>query len=52
MRVIKCLNRALKLTDLLEWGFDDSSAYQSIGNDSDFILKPAYFTMNPSLADR
>ena len=51
MRVIKHPNRAIKLADFPEWGFDGSSTYQATGNDSDLALKPIYFITDPLLAD-
>ena len=51
MRVIKHQNRAIKLADFSESGFDGSSTYQATGNDSDLTLKPVHFITDPSLAE-
>ena len=41
----------IQLTDFPEWGFDGSSTNQAQGHDSDLILRPVKFVVNPLLGD-
>ena len=51
---LRCKNRVIQhpvegmtLQDLPDWGFDGSSTYQAVGHDSDLILKPVHFVLDP-----
>ena len=35
------------IDDIPEWGFDGSSTMQAVGGDSDCLLKPVYFVLDP-----
>src|SRR3990167_10702676 len=48
-RIIQHPQGALTLENIPEWGFDGSSTYQATGHDSDLILKPARFVVDPIL---
>ena len=37
----------VQLSDFPDWGFDGSSTYQAKGSDSDLVLKPVNFVLNP-----
>jgi glutamine synthetase len=40
-------NGLVSLSTFEEWGFDGSSTYQALGNDSDLMLKPVSFYPDP-----
>lgn len=44
-------NGAKSLDAFPEWGYDGSSTYQAVGNNSDLVLKPVRFVNNPLLGE-
>lgn len=42
----------LNISDFPEWGFDGSSTYQALGNNSDLILQPVNFIRDPLRGDQ
>lgn len=50
-RVIQHPEGVMTLNDFPEWGYDGSSTYQATGDDSDLILKPINFVIDPLLGD-
>lgn len=51
VRIIQHPEGVMTLADFPEWGYDGSSTYQAVGNDSDLILKPVNFVTDPLLGD-
>ncbi|MDP1574389.1 MAG: glutamine synthetase beta-grasp domain-containing protein [Coxiellaceae bacterium] len=49
MRIVPHAQGEMTLTDFPEWGYDGSSTNQADGHDSDLILRPVFFTIDPIL---
>ena len=47
VRIIEHPDDPIKLSNFPEWGFDGSSTNQAEGHDSDLILEPACFVLDP-----
>jgi glutamine synthetase len=46
-RILDFQNKAPKLEQFPEWGYDGSSTNQATGHHSDLVLKPVYFVRDP-----
>ena len=51
-RILSHPDRDIELSDFPEWGFDGSSTNQAQSQNSDLILEPVKFVINPLLGDQ
>jgi glutamine synthetase len=52
VRIFKHPDGPISVKDLPDWGFDGSSTYQATGSDSDLILRPVNFVLDPILGEK